>query len=322
MITPIREALTYRGKLYSLPYNCGVKSMAGYNSAILQEAGIGKEDLPKSWDELYDMCSRMKKDGVAETAIVMMWVPNSDGIVHNWQAESMNRGDPMWNEDLEPVFDENSGAALTLAAWNRLWTEQLVPTDNLVLGFVDARGVFATGTVPFITLQQWHFKTLNDPQQGNVAGKFMPIPYAGQPWGLLDYAGYAVVKQEDPLRMARAARWVDFMGYRDKNGEVLVGKQWVTCCGVGTAYPEAYNYPDVEASYKAWMPEYPYVRDVFTECLAHVSVVAGWKALWYPEWGTYVATVLPDAITGKRSVPEVIKDLKDKWNEFRSMYVA
>jgi hypothetical protein len=233
----------------------------------------------------------------------------------------MNRGDAMVDENFDAVFDENSGAAQTLAAWNKLWTEQLVPADNLVLGFVDARDVFATGRAAFITVQSWHLKTLNNPQNSNVAGNVMGLPYVSQPWGLFDYAGYAVVNRPDqPQRMARAARWVDYMGYRDKNGEILVGKQWVVSGGLGTAYPEVYSYPDVEESYKSWMPEFPYLRDVIADNLAQVKPFAGWKALWYPEWGTYAATVLPDAVTGKRSVTEVINDLRTKWDDLRKPY--
>lgn len=234
----------------------------------------------------------------------------------------MNRGDELFNQEFDAVFDENSGAAQTLAAWNKVYTEGLAREDNLVTGFADQRDVFASNKVPFIVFQSWHLKTINDPQRGAVAGNVMMVPFAGQPWGLLDHGGYSVVAKpaDQALDIQRATRWVEFMGYRDKKGEILVAKQWVIQAGVSAAYLEVYKDPEVEAAFKTWMPEYPELQNVINEDLTKVKTVHGWKALWYPEWGSYAAQVLVEAVSGKRPVSDAIKDLKNKWDELRKPY--
>ena len=324
MLPSFWDALSYKGQLTSLPYYGGAKGVVGYNKAILDQIGISEGDLPKTWDELYDLCRQIKKDGAVEYPLVMLWPPNTDGVVHAWLHESMNREDLVIDENFKAVFSKDSGAAETLNAWNKVWTDELVSADNLVLGFTDLRDIFGAGKAAFIVIQSWHLKTLNNPQNSNVAGSVMMVPYAGQAWGLLDYGGYAVVAQPPEKRLdeERAKRWAQFMGYRDKNGEILVGKQWVIEAALSSAYPEVYDDPKVEQAFKDWMPEYPRLRDIMTENQSYVKAPYAWKALWYPEWASFVATVLPNTITGDKPVGEAIDELKAKWEELGQPYSA
>jgi len=322
MLPSFWDALSINDQLTSLPYYGGAKGVVVYNKAILDQIGISSGDLPKTWDELYDLCRRIKKDGAVEYPLVMLWPPNTDGVVHGWLHESMNRGDPVIDANFKAVFSKDSGAAETLNAWNRVWTDKLVSPDSLVLGFSDLRDIFGAGKAAFIVIQSWHLKTLNDPQKSNIAGSAMMVPYAGQAWGLLDYGGYAVVAQPsgNKLKEERAKRWVEFMGYRDKNGEILVGKQWVTEAALFSAYPEVYTDPKVVESFKKWMPEYPKLSDIMIENQSHIQAPYAWKALWYPEWASYLASTLPETITGAKKVGEVIDDLKAKWEQMGKLY--
>jgi hypothetical protein len=323
MIPSFLKALTYKGHLTSLPYYGGAKGMVAYNEDILRQAGITAGNLPTSWDDMYEACRLIKSKGIVETPLVMLWPPSTDGIVDAWMAETMNRGDMVVDDQFKAVLSPKSGGADTLRAWNRAWTGGLVPPNSLVLGGADARDIFLAGKAAFIVFQSWHLKTANDPQKSKVAGKVKMLPYAGQAWGLLDYAGYAVVAARNDnkkLREARAMRWAEFMGYRDKEGKILVGKQWVIGAGLSSAYQEVEDDPDVIEAQKKWMPDYPVMKNQLKENLQKIVAPPAWKALWYSEWASYVATVLSDAITGKKPVDNVVSDMAARWEVLRKSY--
>lgn len=323
MLPAFWDALSYKDHLTSLPYYGGAKGMVAYNEDILSQAGITEENLPKSWDEMYEVCRFIKGKGIVETPLVMLWPPSTDGIVDAWMAETMNRGDLVVDDQFKTVLSPTSGGADTLRAWNRAWADGLVPQNSLVLGGADARDIFLAGKAAFIVFQSWHLKTANDPQKSKVAGKVKMLPYAGQAWGLLDYAGYAVVaarNDDEKLREARAMRWAEFMGYRDKEGKILVGKQWVIGAGLSSAYQEVEDDPEVVEAQKKWMPDYLVMKGQLKENLQKIVAPPAWKALWYSEWASYVATVLSDAITGKKPVDGVVSDMAERWEKLRKSY--
>lgn len=72
IIPPVLDALTYNGKMTGLPYTTGIKGMVGYNRAVLDQVGLTKNDLPKTWDELYDLAARLKKDKAIDIPLVML----------------------------------------------------------------------------------------------------------------------------------------------------------------------------------------------------------------------------------------------------------
>ena len=314
------QAQTYKGMVFGLPYFNSMKCCLAYNRARTEEAGITEADLPKTWDEAYDMARRLKKDGFAEHTMVMWWIQNYDRIVDNFIAECLARGDMLWDEEFNALFDENTAIADTLNAWNTIWTEGVVPPDCLAGG--EPLELFGTGEPPFSVTQSYQLKDLNDPERFAIAGSVMMVPYAGQAWGFLDYGLYSIAERpkEDTARLERRKKWVTFMGYKDKNGEYLVAKEWVKQANLGTGYPEVYEDPEVIESYKSWMPEYPKLREIMAENEKHVQIAHGWHAVWYPEWAVKAVEVIPQVITGDMGVTDGIKAMREEWDMLQARY--
>jgi len=313
-------AQSYQGKIFGLPYFNSMKCCLAYNRIRLKEAGLSESDLPKTWDEAYDIGRRLKKDGFLEHAIVMRWAPNSDALLDNFIAECLSRGDKLWDEQFNAVFDENTAVGKTLDAWQKIWKDGLVPPDSLGAG--DQKQLFGTGDPLFTCTQSYELKDLNDPSSGALAGNVMMVPYNGQPWGFLDYGLYSIAKRpkEDAQRLERRKRWVSFMGYKDKNGSYRVAKEWVKQANLGTGYAEIYSDPEVIDAYKSWMPEYPKLRDIMSENEKHVQICNGWHAVWYPEWAVKAVDVIPKVITGDMGVSEGIRAMRDEWDLQQKRY--
>lgn len=196
----------------------------------------------------------------------------------------------------------------------------LFPPDSLSGG--DLLELFGTGEPVFSVTQSYQLKDLNDPQRFAIAGNVMMVPYAGQPWGFLDYGLYSIAERpkEDKLKLERRKRWVNFMGYKDKNGNYLVAKEWVKQANLGTGYPELYDDPEVVESFKSWMPEYPKLREIMTLNEQHVEIANGWHAVWYPEWAVKAVEVIPQVITGDMGVSEGVRALRDEWDLQQKRY--
>lgn len=314
------EAQTYKGQVFGLPYFNSMKCCLHYNRLRTEEAGIGEDGLPKTWDEVYEIASQLKKDGFAQYPIVMWWLPNADYMVDNFIAECLSRGDLLWDTDFNAVFDENSGAADTLNAWQRLWREELVPPDAMAGG--DLLELFGTGDPVFNVGQSYQLKDLNNPERFGIAGNVMMVPYAEQAWGFLDYGLYSIAARpdEDLQRLERRKRWVQFMGYKDANGNYLVAKEWVKQGALGTGYPEVYEDPEVIEAFQSWMPEYPRLREIMAENEKNVVIANGWHAVWYPEWSVKAVEVLPQVITGDMGVSEGLRTLRDTWDSLQQTY--
>lgn len=121
------EAQTYKGQVFGLPYFNSMKCVLAYNKVRTEEAGLTEDDLPTTWDEAYDICRRLKKDGLSDRPIVMWWHKNYDIMLDNFIAECLARGDKLWDKEFNAVFDEDTPVAETLNAWQSIWKDGLVP---------------------------------------------------------------------------------------------------------------------------------------------------------------------------------------------------
>ena len=314
------QAQTYKGMVFGLPYFNSMKCCLGYNRLRTEEAGLTEDDLPKTWDEAYEIARRLKADGFAKHPMVMWWKQNYDSIVDNFIAECLARGDMLWDEEFNAIFDENTQIADTLNAWQGLWKDEIVPPDCLAGG--DPLEIFGTGESPFSVIQSYQLQALNNPEQYAMAGNVMMVPYDGQAWGFLDYGLYSIAERpkEDVETLERRKNWVTFMGYKDANDEYLVAKEWVKQANLGTGYPEVYEYPDVIEAYESWMPEYPLLREIMAENEKHVAIAHGWHATWYPEWAVKATEVVPQVITGDMGVTDGVKALREEWDMQQQRY--
>ncbi len=314
------EAQTYKGKVFGLPYFNSQKCVLGYNRIKTQKAGLKEADLPGTWDEAYALARQFKKDGLSQYPLVTWWNPRVDILVAAFQAECIDRGDLLWDEQLNATFDENTPIADTLNAWQGLWKDQLVSPD--LLTSAEPLETFGTGDAVFSVIQSYELQAINDPSKYPIGGNVMMAPYKRQTWGVLDYGLYSIAArpQEDKLAIERRKRWVEFMGYKDKDGKFLVAKEWVKRSNLGSGYPAVYDDPEVIAAWQTWMPEYPRLKDILKENEPHVSVARGWHAVYYPEWAVKAIEVVPKVITGDMKVSDGVRALRDEWDMLQKRY--
>lgn len=316
------EVQTHDGAVLGLPYFNSAKGVVATNELLREKAGLS--GYPKNREELYAECRELKRQGVAEFPIIMHWSPEAIGVTQMWAGESICRGDQMWADDLSAVFDASSPAAAVLEDWSMLHKDKIVSPSNVSWLDSDRLDAFGTGKYVYMPLNGYNLYDINDPQQSNIAGHVMVIPFAGEPWGFLDYALYSVARkdtsQESEKRLTdRAAQLVQWMGYKDDGGNYAVAKEWMKQAFLGTGYPELWDDPEVVASFKSWMPDMKLV-DVFKAHYENAVPLTGWRAPWYPDFNTTAQPILANAITGSVKVPDAIKQLSDAWQALQQQY--
>ncbi len=316
------EAMTVGDAVIGLPYFNAVKGTVMSNEILREKAGLKGKPYPKNYDELYAECKELKKQGVSDAPFLPHWAPVHYGIAQYFCAECFARGDMLWDADYNPTFGPSTAAAQVLEGWKMLYADKLAPQGALTWADADRMDALNSGKHVYGYILSYDLKSVNDPANSTIAGNARFIPYNGQSWGVLDYGLYSVAAkpQGEKQLIQRLLRFVEFLGYKDKEGKYLTAKEWAIKWNLGTGYPEVYGDPDVNESYKKWMPEYPKMKDDMAELFKHVSVNRGWKAIWFPDWNSVCQQELPKAITGEKPVADVLKAVSDSWLNLKKTY--
>lgn len=323
MYDGVRDSLTVDGKLYGLPYFVSIRGTLMANNAILAKAGITPDKYPKTWDELYEQARQLKKDNVTQgPPLLPHWFAAGVwfGVSWGYLFECLNRGAVLFNDQNEPVFDDQTLAILQ--NWRKLAEEKVIPDGVFTMGESDYIDAFAKGTYAYSPQQVYDLKTFNDPNKSQVAGQVAPVPVSGQPWGLIDEGIYVVAnRKQSEEKLRRDYRLAGFFGYRDKEegGSLFVAKRWAMEAALNSGYKEILEDPEVIAAYNKWLPD--------PKMLATVKGVvdAGqfpkvWQTFWWEEWNAQAMTDLPKAILGQAKVEETHASLKKLAEELAQRY--
>jgi multiple sugar transport system substrate-binding protein len=318
------EAMTLGDAVLGLPYFNAVKGMVMSNELLREKAGLKGKPYPKNYDELYAECRDLKQQGVATSPFLPHWAPVHYGITQYFCAECFARGDMLWDADYNPTFGPDTPAAKVLEDWKMLYTDKIAPQSALTWADADRMDALNSGQHVYGYILSYDLKSLNDPNSSTIAGHAQFVPYAGQSWGVLDYGLYSLAAKppDDQALVQRLLRMVEFFGYKDKDGNYLTAKQWAIKQNLGVGYPEVYDDPDVNAAYKQWMPDYPAMKDGVAELFKYVNFNRGWKTIWFPDWNAFCQQELPKAITGEKTVADVIKSVKDSWSTAKQTYAG
>jgi len=328
MYDNIRESMTVDGKLYGLPYFTNAQGCVLSNELVLEKAGM-KGEHPGTWDELYEQCRKIKQKGAADYPFLPKWLPTDGGIHSMLEAETLNRGVPMWDENQHPVFDGNSDLVGVLENWHSLYVDKIIPEANLTMQDSDMIDAFGRGGYAFTVWQLYECKTWNDPTVSNIAGYCRVVPDKGQPWGKLEVGMYhvpntnwkAIPDADKDHHLARQYRLADFFGYKDKRGEFFVSKKFAIDFALGSGFPAVWDDPEVQAAFEAWVPDEQVIED-FKGVLATTSYPAAERTAWYADWTYAVRSFLAQAVTGDLSAKDAVVKCREEADKLIEMYGA
>jgi multiple sugar transport system substrate-binding protein len=269
--------------------------MLDYNTEKLAQAGF--DAPPATWDEFTEVARALKEQGVDEHPI------SFGAIDWSWYLMALSAGDPMFDEELNPVFaDEGSQAR---EAMNRLFTyfEDELITPAIVGGEVTQHANFWAGTGTFHQGWQGSVTVGNNPdvsvQAPNVA--YMLLPDEHYTWSFPAALGIGTGSQNREA----AYRFIEWYTSPENQRAIF------NAFGL---YP---SRPDVAAE----LNEEGLIQgyDVIVEQAQHISELPR-QVLWWGPFTQAVSEKIREGVQTGGSADAVIDDLAAEWDALKAEF--
>ncbi len=140
----IEEGCTYNGHVYALPWYSSA-SVTLYNGAILEQAGISEDDVPRYFEDIPEFARIIR----AETGAVPFFPTMTDGgAIRTIMAE---KGVPFLTEDRTRAAFNTPAAVEVLTYYKELFDERLIPREVITAGHRRPLELFTAGQLAIYT---------------------------------------------------------------------------------------------------------------------------------------------------------------------------
>ena len=306
------ESMTFNGKIYALPYATSVLYFV-YNEKILEEAGI--EAPPTTWAEVREQALQIKEAGVAEAGVLFGLKASS------WFEEYLfsliySEGGSMINEDLEAVFETDSGPVYDVIEWmaSAVVDDEIMPLSALEMTAVDVQEAFKQDNVAFVIVPNYMLAEFAAEDLSAVAGHYDIALMPGSTHGTNVYSRLYVIGSgalEDPATLQCAWHYFEFLGGKttvDGVTSYYVDKRWAVENGVAFGPISLWDDPEVIERFSK-VADFDIQRE--QDALARSK--EGMTAPWYAEWISFVRTEVQKAILRDITTEQALTNIKQQW---------
>ena len=269
--------------------------MMDYNAASLAAAGF--DAPPTTWAELHEQAVAIREAGVDDHPIAM------GAINWSWWLMALSMGDPMFDEDLNPVFaDEGSKGREAMALLKTFFDDELI-SPEILAGSINQHGLFFSGVGVFHQAWQGSLSVANNPASSAQAPdtEYLVLPEVGNTWTF--HAGLGIALDSENADAA----W-EFI-------------KWYISEGTQTAIYNAYGLYPSRPSVGAALNEEGVIQgyDEIVEQGMRVHELPRF-ALWWGPWAASVSETILEAMQTGMSSDDVIDSLAEAWNELKDEY--
>ncbi len=269
--------------------------MMDYNKAKLAEAGY--DAPPTSWAEFDEMARAAKDADVDEHPIAM------NAINWSWWIIALSKGDPMFDEDLNPVFADEGSKAREAMAQLYTWFEDELISPELLAGSINQHAIFWSGVGVFHQGWQGSVRVGNNPdvsvQAPDVA--YMVMPEVGNTWNL--HAGIGISVDSENVEAAwEFIKW--YVGDQNMIDIYNAFGLYPSRISVSSALNEAgaiEGYDEMAA------------QDMHVIDLPRAT-------LWWGPWSAAVSEQIREGVVSGVPPDDVIDALAEEWNALKAEY--
>ena len=283
---------TIDGDVFAIPTYLQLVMM-DYNSARLAEAGY--DAPPTTWAEVDEMSRAVRDAGVDDHPVAM------GSINWSWWLIALSMGDPMFDEDLNPVFaDEGSKAREAMALLFTWFADELISPEILAGG--SQHSLFWAGTGVFH--QGWQGSVVRGNAESSLQApnvEYMVLPEVANTWSFP--AGIGISVDSENVESA----WEFIKWY--------VGDQNMT--DIWNAFG---LYPS-RISISGALNEAGEIQgyDAIVEQSMHTNELPRFT-LWWGPWSASVTETIREGLNSDMTSDDVIDALADEWNELKEEY--
>lgn len=295
-----RAGMTYKGKLWGLPY-FGDHIAYLYNKQMLAQAHI--DTPPTTWDDVGRQATELKRSGILDAPIVF---PVKAGAGLHWWAAIYGSGGNLFDRDSNPLFPDKDQVALHLLEWlvDAAQNKKILNLKSVQMGTAETRLAIAAGQVAFASSARYDLKLINDPRQSKIAGAgtqvLFPSLTSSGPHGTVGFTHmYCISSKTSHVDAAwKLVQWV---------GSVETAKAYYLKNGVGYAYETLNKDPQVVAETSRWSDQAMFVKQAG---LARARQAL--SAPWFYDWDRFNLQQLQEALLGQKSPRQALTDSANK----------
>ncbi|TDC91080.1 ABC transporter substrate-binding protein [Actinomadura sp. 7K507] len=284
----------YRDRLYAVPSTSDA-GMLYYRKDLLDEAGISQP--PKTYDEMWDACDKVKKLPEGEDADCYFTEVNKTESMTISAVEAIaSAGGSVIGEDGKPALDTpqaKQGVEFLVDA-----KEKHMPEEAVTLDTEGGRRHFQSGKLVFQRQWPYQYALANeDDGSSEVAGEFAvaPLPGPGGP-GVANLGGHNLAISAFAGNKASSLDFIRYMtSEKAQRANLLATSQAPTIAAL-------YDDPEMVKKF----PYLPVLKQAITTAEPRPVAV---------KYGDVTAAVqgeMYDAVTGKKSAEQALTDLQAK----------
>ena len=309
------QTMTYQGKRYGVPYYTDSTCLI-YNSEILSKAGISAP--PASLEELEQQAVTIKSKGLLEYPI---GVPAqlSDTWWSWWWGLIHASGGTMFDDKMQPVMATSEPVAKEVLSWlsgAATKSKVLDPAVTQLLP-VPLDKAFMAGKYAYTIGARYALRTYNNPKESKVVGKakiaLMPGLDAKPAGTVSNTRMYCLSAKTE--KKEEAYKLLSYLGGYDDNGEPYTAKFWFEKEGLGFAFKEMADDPEVKAALAKWAD--PKIYSELAEMATPRTVIS---EPWYTEFETESQKAIQRAITGQLSPSSAVTNMAETSTTLKKQY--
>jgi multiple sugar transport system substrate-binding protein len=267
--------------------------MMDFNSATLAEGGF--DTAPTTWDELTDMARSLKDQGIDPNPIAM------GAIDWSWYLMALSGGDPMFDDDLNPVFaDEGSAAREAMARLLGYFADELI--SPAIVGGESQHSNFWAGFGTFH--QGWQGSVVRGNADTSLQApdvEYLLLPDDHFTWSFPAALGIGTGSQN------REAAYQFIEWYTSADNQVAIYDAF-------GLYPSRASVAD-DLNAAGRIAGY----DTIVEQASYVNELPR-TALWWGPFTADVSTAILEAATVGGDPDAVIDALAETWNELKAEF--
>jgi multiple sugar transport system substrate-binding protein len=304
------DSMTYKGKQYGITYYTDFMGFM-VNDAMLQKAGI--KNPPTTWAEVREQAKLIKSKGLSQYPL-LVGMAKETWVIEFMSALVFSHGGHFTDDKGNAVMqDPKNGAVEALAMLvDCVHKDQTLSPSCVETGELAGLKSFLSGQHAFGLIPKYRLRTLNDPNQSQIAGhaKLVMMPkgehgsHATVGW--MRFYGMTPRAQADAQHAADTVKLMEWFGGK-ADGEYKFQKLLFKDVGAGFGVKSLFNDPEMREAYKAY-------GDV--EMIRKQQALARKKDVvtpWFGEWQEVNGALWQQALLGKLTAEAAMKKSADKW---------
>jgi multiple sugar transport system substrate-binding protein len=290
------------GALICLPYFNAVHVLH-YNKSYVEKAGFSGP--PKSKQDVYDQCKKIKEMGLAEIPYSAYWI--REFCEEYLMVYLLSEGIKIFDEKYDPVFQDDPATVGVFEWWQALYKDGLTAPTLLTDQVTQEYTTLAEGKAAFFTLHHYFLKSVRE-MQSKESDNIVLADWMPGKTGTTFLMGEVIQMSAEPTNLDNAWALMKFYGWKDKSGQLRTFKAWAKAAALACPYPAFFEDKEVQEAYGSFY-DFKALVDIFQN---RSDPVQARNAPWYPDFQVFVGDTIHQLLRGEISAADTSKALADK----------